>query len=380
MKNQNGKGLIFDKVMANMVKGIAVILMLMHHLFGCATQFCEKYGVTTSFFSWNALYSFSISAKICVGMFVFVTAFGITRQYNKCLEASGNSVLLKDEVVKFSIKRYVKLEANFLFIYVAAVLTSSLRIPGGGIWGVYNINGVEKGIMYAVFDSLGLAHYFGTPSLNETWWYMSIAILIIFFVPIVIRLYKENGLLIFVIAAFIFYFGVTKTTFVQYLFCIVLGIWFAEEDIIEKLSNKAFIKNETINIMLKIVIDILIIIILFFTRGKTGYSYWLDGIFAVVFSCICMNVYKMGVVFGKRLGKGLEFIGKHSMNIFLIHTLIFEYYFTKFIYSFKHWSLILIALLVSSLICSMVVEWLKAKINYHAKIEYLYSCIRSDNI
>ena len=52
----------------------------------------------------------------------------------------------------------------------------------------------------------------------------------------------------------------------------------------------------------------------------------------------------------------MGFIGKHSMNIFLIHTLIFEYYFTEFIYGFKNWFLILLMLLLTSLLGSMVIN------------------------
>ena len=44
-----------------------------------------------------------------------------------------------------------------------------------------------------------------------------------------------------------------------------------------------------------------------------------------------------------------QYLGKHSMNIFMIHTFIFAYFYRDFIYSFKYPILIFLVLLVFSL-------------------------------
>lgn len=72
----------FNANKTNMVKSIAIILMLMYHLFGCSVTFCEQYGTYSKLFAWDSIYSFSMAAKICVGIFVFLTAYGITKSFN----------------------------------------------------------------------------------------------------------------------------------------------------------------------------------------------------------------------------------------------------------------------------------------------------------
>ena len=44
------------------------------------------------------------------------------------------------------------------------------------------------------------------------------------------------------------------------------------------------------------------------------------------------------------------------MNIFLLHTFLFKYYFEEFIYSFRNWLAVTAMLLVISLVISIVLE------------------------
>lgn len=355
----------FDNSASNMVKGVAIILMLMHHLFGCATMFCEQYGVKTVFIEYNRLYSFSVNAKLCVSMFVFITAFGITRQYNKKAQSHGRKILKKAEVEIFSISRYIKLLFNFVLVYLIAFATSFLR--DGGVNKVYCENGLKKGVMYAVIDALGLSNYFGTPSLNETWWYMSIAILIVFITPIFIWLYKSNGIALVAVAALIYYLGINKSSFVIYVFSIALGIFCAEANLLERLKGWKFWSNKWVNALLKILVCIFLIIFIFRARGKTGYSFWIDPVLTFLICYLCLEL-KSSKLSG--LGKVMGYLGKHSMNMFLIHTLIFEYYFTEFIYGFKNCWLILLALTLTSLLGSICIEWVKKLIHYNRMIEW----------
>lgn len=69
----------FNVNKTNMVKCIAIILMLMHHLFYCSKTFCEQYGTYSKFITWDSVYLFCGAAKICVGIFV-VTFFQRLRQ------------------------------------------------------------------------------------------------------------------------------------------------------------------------------------------------------------------------------------------------------------------------------------------------------------
>lgn len=67
----------------------------------------------------------------------------------------------------------------------------------------------------------------------------------------------------------------------------------------------------------------------------------------------------------------MQCLGKHSGNMFLIHNQIYSYYFRSFIYSFKHWAVILFALLAVSFFVSILMEKLKKALRYDKFMEIL---------
>lgn len=96
----------------------------------------------------------------------------------------------------------------------------------------------------------------------------------------------------------------------------------------------------------------------------------MDTFFTIGVCCLCTELHELPI----GINRILEYCGKHSMNIFLVHTLIFEYYFTEFIYGFKHWILVVLALLISSLLVSIVVEKLKQIVKFNKLVNKL--CVK----
>lgn len=258
---------MFDKRVSNEVKGVAIILMLMHHLIGCAVKFCQSYGLVSSPFTWNELYGFSVSAKVCVSMYVFITAYGTTVLLNRLEKdkpMSGN------ELGKFAYNRYVKLISSFIFIYLLALATSFLREKS--IVEIYGAG--KKGVMYGIIDALGLASYFGSPSLNETWWYMTLAVLLIFAVPILIKGYRKTGFCLVVVAGYFTYVGISNTMFTRYLFCLMMGIFFAHEKVFDRIKEFKIFKKSIVNTAVKSAMYLLFLMFYLYLRQKTNWSYW----------------------------------------------------------------------------------------------------------
>lgn len=111
-----------------------------------------------------------MASKVRVEIYVFLSAYGISISLNKNNEVIHN----KDTFEKETFCRYKNLTMNFVFVYTIAVLTSFLREQN--ILDIYNQKGSEKGIVYIFLDMLGLVSYFKIPSINETWWNMSLEI------------------------------------------------------------------------------------------------------------------------------------------------------------------------------------------------------------
>ena len=66
----------------------------------------------------------------------------------------------------------------------------------------------------------------------------------------------------------------------------------------------------------------------------------------------------------------LRFLGRHSMNVYLIHN-FYRKYLHDFIYGQKHFLLILLLLMGISLICSILIEALKKLLRYDESIHRL---------
>ena len=156
----------------------------------------------------------------------------------------------KQKMEQFCFNRYITLAFNFIFVYIVAFFTSFLR--EGGFSAVYATEGWKKGIRYLLFDMMGVANYFSTPSLNETWWYMPVALFIVFVVPMFIKLHKQFGWGMLIVGIFLFYFGINKNGFIQYMMCIIVGIWCAEEHILERMANAKLFKSNFVNWFVKI--------------------------------------------------------------------------------------------------------------------------------
>lgn len=326
----------FSKDVSLEMKGLAMILMLVHHLFSCFPYLMEKYQVSTAPLSYVRLMELSTQSKVCVGIFVFLSAYGMSVSMSR-----------KDpqERIHYVKVRYLKLISGFLVVYAAAFLAALCR---GNRISLYFEEGRGKGILYILFDAFGIANIMGSPTLNETWWYMSVAILLIFLLPILLKLYEKFGICIPAVVFMASYLGMPDTVFTEYLFVCVTGIWAAKSETAGKILNRVQ-KAKAPGYLIG---NAVLLIVFMYIRMKWGYTYWID---AAVAALLAVELFVLSDVCGIPL-KILKLLGRYSMNIFLIHTLIFEYYFTEFIYSFRNWIAITAALLILSLIVSVVLE------------------------
>lgn len=133
---------------SNVAKGIAILLMLVHHIIYCSPTACKTFGITNFLipFEWTQI--IGNIGKVCVNMFVFLTAFGI------CRKDEENSWIS-------SAKRYIKLELNFLFVYIAIMLFSFLGRSPVEVYGKINPGG---GILCNRYDGIS---YFVSHAYNE---------------------------------------------------------------------------------------------------------------------------------------------------------------------------------------------------------------------
>lgn len=90
------------------IKGIAILLMLWHHLFLDAPEF----GTIT--------HSLAIVSKVCVALFLFVSGYGLTRQYR------GQERRTLESTVKLLGRRFINFFFQYWFCFFIVVLIGNI--------------------------------------------------------------------------------------------------------------------------------------------------------------------------------------------------------------------------------------------------------------
>ena len=335
------------------IKGVAICFMLWHHLFFTFSDYGE----------WvqNTAYL----GKVCVAMFLFVSAYGLTIQYSK-LKSIKYKLPGFVDTIKFQGKRLLKLYINYWFVFLLFVpigiffFYRSLQISYGD-----HVNYFKS----VVIDLLGMQ---GFQSYNITWWFYQLIIILYLIFPLLYIAVKKMNLLILVFCFLILGVHICSIPIVRYwLFPFVLGISCAMNR--DKISS--FLNRTDWKILF--ICNLCLLFSVAFLRleewrfGGIG----MDGFFTLTLILfIKIAVHKVNII-----SLVFDYLGKHSMNIFLIHTFIFNYFYSAFIYSFKYPFLIFIVLIACSLVISILIEYCKKIIRIYAlenKIIQLFFTIK----
>ncbi len=343
------------------LKGIAIIMMMFHHCFRKASLF-EDY--TVSFFplTQNFVVEVSLAFKICVSIFVFITGYGLMLSLRK-LNAEYNWT--KKEIAKWTVNRLIKLLAGYIIIVVLVWIIC--QIIDGRTYDIYFSDGKTYGIVQMIIELFGLSDIMGTATLVGTWWYMSIAVLFVFSVPIFAKLYKKIGtlptLLLVIFIPRVIGWEYEDNSWISFLFPLLLGMIFAEKNLMVKVANFKIIKDNKWNKILKFVLETIGIILLFYLYTRLPKDLFWEIRYGIIPVCLMCYLYEFFIDI-PIIKPILKFLGKHSMNIFLIHTFIRAYYLKDFVYSQGNFLAIAGVLLLISLIISIILELFKKLIRY----------------
>ena len=92
------------------IKGLAILCMLWHHLFLDTLD----YG--------SFVNGLAVLGKVCVCLFLFVSGYGLTKQFDKIEKHSIRNTIL------FVIRRYAKFFMSYWFCFIVVIM-----IGNGGI-------------------------------------------------------------------------------------------------------------------------------------------------------------------------------------------------------------------------------------------------------
>lgn len=356
------------------IKGFAILIMVFHHLFLNPPRY-KGYDILFDPFAEIHVNTAARGMKICVALFTFLSAYGISYSYLKSYNNGLDSKLIKEKVSK----RLISLISGFMFVFAAIQIYSALVIRQNGYQAVYG-KGLGS-ILFFVIDMLGLAQLFHTPTFINTFWYISLAIVIIVILPYIVMFYKKYGsfmtLSIACVFSMLFPVHVKNSTDLGtycflpvYILTICLGIIAADKNMLAKMKEKKLCKNSILNKIIKFILYIAVLAVLFFYRNKslgTDALPVFEGIIPVILIGFLFEFVNVIPV----LSTILKFLGKHSMNIFLIHNFIRYSWYSDKIYSCGDIYTIFLALLLTSLAASIVLELIKKLIRFNDLVDYV---------
>lgn len=328
----------------NIIKGIAICAMLWHHLF----LECHEYG--------EAVFKLALTCKVCVALFVYLSGYGMAIQLKNVDYKVFFSMCI--DIVKFLVRRYFKFYLNYWVVFFLSVFlgsfifSRSLEVAYGSNW-----------LLCFMRDAFGFQGY---NSYNITWWFNSLILVLWAFFPLLYWALKSKLVCVWVLVLVLFDpggilkpLGSLAIFFLQYLVVFVFGICAAAHaDIINKVLNRV---NGYVFLALSLVVTILLLYmrnhyVLFCFLGMRGDPFIAFFLSLTVVGACSLCKTRMSV---------MAYLGKHSMNMYLMHTFICGYFFREFIYGFKCPILIFILLLLISLILSIAVEFFKKKIHFY---------------
>ncbi len=311
----------------NVLKGIAILLMLIHHLFYEQTGRYSDIHIFGNHYFINEL---GRVAKLCVSLFVFLSGYGLMAQteHKGCIKNIKN----------FYIHRFKKLYLNYWFIWLIFVPISYV------CYGMTFENAYHNNLgWHLLADIWGLHSLFfnDTYCYNPTWWFYSCIILLYLFFPFMYKLIKRNPLLLILTTLGFSFLPMNFISIIKFhIVAFALGMWSVNYRI--TISKYSFIAVITL-------LSCYIICSIF-----NGYSTMIDCIIVLLLyiSYRTINLHRY-------IKSVLTFLGNHSMNIFLFHTFIQHFWFQDFIYESRNPLIILLTLLSVCVLISMLLEKIK---------------------
>lgn len=354
----------FTKKDSLALKGIAILMMYVHHFYLSPERWA---GYTVDFFPLTESMTVYLAEflKTCVCVFVFITGYGMTqslKQKHPDFRPSSTDML------SYTRHRLVSLLSNFIFVYLLVILVS---FPTGRFFEIYGRSG--SSILYVLVDMFGLAKLFKTPSYVGTWWYMSLAIVLVVLFPLFVKLYREyRWAFLFAVMLLPRFLNlrIVNTNLLHYTLAMALGMCCAESDLFSRWKNFEETRLRKIPKILLFLFHLLLLAALVvFRQSDAG-----QGLLEVFDGIIPVYIAYFGRLYPFRLrglSPVLRFLGKHSMNMFLTHTLIRTTFFQDFSYSFGNAWLNVLVLLVITVLLSMVIEALKKLVHFSDFVHFL---------
>lgn len=322
------------------IYGLAILLMLYHHLFGIPERLGGEYFSLLGFKVYGGISlerRIAWFGKICVALYVFVSGYGLCVSFEdgKCRD------ILSD--YKKIGKRYLRFIRKVGLVYI-------IFIPLGILIGKQKFNSFLEFLWCMVWPK---------SSINGEWWYVNTYSIFLILFPLLNAIFKEYKKKV-IIYRFIFWGG----------FCISLLLFrsiagapslvylaiFIEGYIIAKFE--IFKRVDKIIGSLKI-IPIVVLMFSTIARFMLANSVAYNNADIILIAFFVYGFTRTIRITGVPVILGI--LGKYSMYMWLVHTFLCYYYFREFFVYSKVSTLMYIQLIMGSFLIAYGLSKLEAR-------------------
>ena len=330
------------KKQVSITKGIAILFMLLLHLF-CTRDYNGLFTPLITINTIPLVYYFGLFGECCVAMYSFCSGYGLMCTYK-------NNPIEYDKKNKL---RILKLYINFwiillIFVVLLGYLTGKSNIyPGNLKTFILNLTAIST-------------------SYNGAWWYLTTYILLVLISKPIHKLVQKYNNILLAIISFIVYFicyveqvkfpivftnpllnwmVIQISALGSNIFPFFMGSIFADKKIF------SYIYSKFNNVKFKNILCLLCIFSMLIFHGivETAFvSTFIGIVFIILFNLINIPNF---------LNNILYYLSKHSTNLCLIHMFFYIIYFRNLVFMPKYPVLIFIWLLILYLVSSYIVNF-----------------------
>lgn len=331
------------KNQSQIVYGIAILLMVFHHMFAFPDRI--QYNWTGVFYYSSVPIEVILAAfgRICIAIYAYMSGYGMMIKNFYSKEERKNILSSYSDIFK----KLVKFYSNYWIVFI-------IFVPIGFLFFDYKFN-----LMEFIKNLLGLSCTY-----NAEWWYVWQYVRMLLLFPLIkflirkfdkLRYKKFFYALVFIMSAVALKY-IEYNGFWLYLFCFVEGMLVSYY----KLDKVVFLLKEKLGRVLDVCIIIGLLGVIFIRLFILGGEY--DYIFVLLFIYGCLILLENKVKIISKIRELLAFLGRYSIYIWLTHTFFIYYYFQKIVYSLRLSILIYIVTVVGLLIIAVFLDQIKMKI------------------
>lgn len=297
----------FSKRDTTLVKGISIILLLLHHTVG------DDPGIPMSVLHTPLSLTIGNAGKVCVALFMLLSGYGMME----------SSRIKQDSGYHFVFARMKKLYFHFWGAWAIQFVWAFVR-GCNPLTDIYQLGTNPEGVLYLLRDLFGFFSFGSrnTPTMNGVFWFMEAIVLAYLLFPLLALMFKKTRSPVHVLilavtySPWIYYqykldFAMHTDRALFYLFSFCLGMFLSYHHVLDRIKQWSSNKRWS-----SVAMSTVLVIAALFARQR--YCLPFDPFFAlaIISFCICTILQSDNTPI---VTDALMVCGRNEADIYLLH-------------------------------------------------------------